>query len=55
MSAPQTVFFSVQLQRWNGTAWVNIGAAVTSVGTMNSGTLATGDYRYVFTINEWGS
>ncbi|MGN5036522.1 cadherin-like domain-containing protein [Aeromonas sp. 74A] len=47
--------FSVQLQRWNGTAWVNIGAAVTSVGTINSGALAAGDYRYVFTINEWGS
>ncbi len=47
--------FSVQLQRWNGTAWVNIGAAVTSVGTINSGALAAGDYRYVFTINEWGN
>ncbi|MFQ1594236.1 type I secretion C-terminal target domain-containing protein, partial [Aeromonas veronii] len=47
--------FSVQLERWNGTAWVNIGAAVTSVGTINSGALAAGDYRYVFTINEWGS
>ncbi|MFM4982104.1 type I secretion C-terminal target domain-containing protein [Aeromonas veronii] len=47
--------FSVQLERWNGTAWVNIGAAVTSVGTINSGALAAGDYRYVFTINEWRS
>ncbi|MFM5342961.1 type I secretion C-terminal target domain-containing protein, partial [Aeromonas veronii] len=47
--------FSVQLQRWNGTAWVNVGAAVTSAGTINSGALAAGDYRYVFTINEWGN
>ncbi|WP_265176585.1 cadherin-like domain-containing protein [Aeromonas veronii] len=47
--------FSVQLQHWNGTAWVNVGAAVTSAGTINSGALAAGDYRYVFTINEWGN
>ncbi|MEZ6940745.1 type I secretion C-terminal target domain-containing protein, partial [Aeromonas sp. S12(2024)] len=47
--------FSVQLQRWNGAAWVNVGAAVTSAGTINSGALAAGDYRYVFTINEWGN
>ncbi|MFQ1807443.1 VWA domain-containing protein, partial [Aeromonas veronii] len=44
--------FSVQLQRWNGSAWVNVGAAVTSAGTVNSGALAAGDYRYVFTVNE---
>uniref|UniRef100_UPI003BA0EC80 Ig-like domain-containing protein n=1 Tax=Aeromonas veronii TaxID=654 RepID=UPI003BA0EC80 len=47
--------FSVQLQHWNGTAWENVGAAVTSAGTINSGALAAGDYRYVFTINEWGN
>ncbi|MFL9628412.1 type I secretion C-terminal target domain-containing protein, partial [Aeromonas jandaei] len=48
--------FSVQLQRWNGSAWQNVGAAVTSAGTVNSGALAAGDYRYVFTVNEddWG-
>ncbi|MGN5063974.1 retention module-containing protein [Aeromonas sp. 6P] len=44
--------FSVQLQRWNGSAWENVGAAVTSAGTVNSGALAAGDYRYVFTVNE---
>ncbi|WP_270806701.1 VWA domain-containing protein [Aeromonas sp. QDB62] len=44
--------FSVQLQRWNGSAWVKVGAAVTSAGTVNSGALAAGDYRYVFTVNE---
>ncbi|MGY3852853.1 type I secretion C-terminal target domain-containing protein [Aeromonas aquatilis] len=44
--------FSVQLQRWNGTSWVNVGAAVTSIGTISSGALLAGDYRYVFTINE---
>ncbi|HHY0340063.1 TPA: Ig-like domain-containing protein, partial [Vibrio cholerae] len=44
--------FSVQLQRWNGTAWENVGTAVTSAGTVNSGALAAGDYRYVFTVND---
>ncbi len=44
--------FSVQLQRWNGTAWVNVGTAVTSIGTISSGAQGAGDYRYLFTINE---
>ncbi|HGS4619433.1 TPA: type I secretion C-terminal target domain-containing protein, partial [Vibrio cholerae] len=44
--------FSVQLQRRNGTAWENVGTAVTSAGTVNSGALAAGDYRYVFTVND---
>ncbi|WP_205700407.1 type I secretion C-terminal target domain-containing protein [Crenobacter intestini] len=44
--------FSVQLQRWNGTAWENVGAAVTKFGTIDSGALTAGDYRYVFTVNE---
>jgi Ca2+-binding RTX toxin-like protein len=44
--------FSLQLQRWNGSAWVNLGAAVASTGTINSGALAAGDYRYVFTITD---
>ncbi|MGN5186549.1 Ig-like domain-containing protein [Aeromonas veronii] len=44
--------FSVQLQRWNGTAWVNVGTAVTSIGTISSGAQDAGDYRYLFTINE---
>ena len=47
--------FSVQLQRLNGTTWVNVGAAVTSPGTVNSGALLAGDYRYVFSVNDWGS
>lgn len=44
--------FSVQLQRWDGSAWVNVGVAVTSTGTINSGALAAGDYRYVFTVTD---
>lgn len=44
--------FSVQLQHLNGNTWVNVGAAVTSVGLVNSGPLAKGDYRYVFTITD---
>nr|WP_278988956.1 VWA domain-containing protein [Plesiomonas shigelloides] len=47
--------FSVQLQRWNGSAWENVGAAATTFGTVNSGALAAGDYRYVFSVNEWGN
>ncbi|MBO0503528.1 type I secretion C-terminal target domain-containing protein [Aeromonas veronii] len=42
--------FSVQLQHLNGNTWVNVGAALTSVGLVNSGPLAKGDYRYVFTV-----
>ncbi|WP_215281201.1 type I secretion C-terminal target domain-containing protein [Aeromonas hydrophila] len=44
--------FSVQLQRWNGSSWVNVGSAVSATGTINSGPLAAGDYRYVFTLND---
>ncbi|MFQ2016213.1 Ig-like domain-containing protein, partial [Aeromonas veronii] len=44
--------FSVQLQRWDGSAWVNVGVAVTSTGTINSGALAAGDYRYEFTVTD---
>ncbi|MCE9944424.1 type I secretion C-terminal target domain-containing protein [Aeromonas rivipollensis] len=44
--------FSVQLQRWNGSSWVNIGSAVSATGTINSGSLSAGDYRYVFTLND---
>ncbi|WDL84785.1 type I secretion C-terminal target domain-containing protein [Aeromonas bestiarum] len=44
--------FSVQLQRLNGTTWVNVGTAVNSAGIVNSGSLAEGDYRYVFTITD---
>ncbi|MGL5163860.1 MAG: calcium-binding protein, partial [Plesiomonas shigelloides] len=47
--------FSVQLQRWNGSAWENVGAAATTFGTVNSGALLAGDYRYVFSVNEWGN
>ncbi|ENM3940196.1 VWA domain-containing protein, partial [Vibrio cholerae] len=45
--------FSVQLQRLDGSTWVDVGAAVTSVGTINSGPLTlAGEYRYVFTITD---
>ncbi|QXB56681.1 Ig-like domain-containing protein [Aeromonas sp. FDAARGOS 1415] len=44
--------FSMQLQRWNGSIWVNIGSATSLTGTINSGPLAAGDYRYVFTLND---
>ncbi len=44
--------FSVQLQRWNGSIWVNVGSATSLTGTINSGPLAAGDYRYVFTLND---
>ncbi|WP_205599239.1 type I secretion C-terminal target domain-containing protein [Aeromonas rivipollensis] len=44
--------FSVQLQRLNGSSWVNVGSAVSATGTINSGPLAAGDYRYVFTLND---
>jgi Ca2+-binding RTX toxin-like protein len=47
--------FSVQLQRLVGSVWGNVGAAVTSAGTISSGALAAGDYRYVFTLNEAGN
>uniref|UniRef100_UPI0012E0607F VWA domain-containing protein n=1 Tax=Aeromonas australiensis TaxID=1114880 RepID=UPI0012E0607F len=50
--------FSVQLQRWNGSSWVSVGAAITNDGIIQSGPLVSGDYRYVFTINDvqqyWG-
>ncbi|WP_342394071.1 VWA domain-containing protein [Aeromonas veronii] len=44
--------FSVQLQRWDGSTWVNVGVAVTSTGTINSGAMVAGDYRYVFTVTD---
>ncbi|WP_393938165.1 type I secretion C-terminal target domain-containing protein [Aeromonas rivipollensis] len=44
--------FSVQLQRWNGSIWVNAGSAVSKTGIIDSGPLAAGDYRYVFTLND---
>ncbi|MFM5509035.1 type I secretion C-terminal target domain-containing protein [Aeromonas rivipollensis] len=44
--------FSVQLQRWNGSIWVNVGSATSATGTINSGSLSAGDYRYVFTLND---
>ncbi|CAJ1906167.1 type I secretion C-terminal target domain-containing protein [Aeromonas jandaei] len=50
--------FSVQLQRWNGSSWVSVGSAITNDGIIQSGPLVSGDYRYVFTINDvqryWG-
>ncbi|WP_325770798.1 Ig-like domain-containing protein, partial [Aeromonas caviae] len=50
--------FSVQLQRWNGSTWVNVGSALNTTGTIDSGPLAAGDYRYVFTLSDiddsWG-
>ncbi|MEZ6930839.1 VCBS domain-containing protein [Aeromonas sp. S16(2024)] len=44
--------FSVQLQRLHGSTWVNVGSAVSQTGTIDSGPLAAGDYRYVFTLND---
>ncbi|MDX7718702.1 type I secretion C-terminal target domain-containing protein [Aeromonas caviae] len=44
--------FSVQLQRWNGSTWVNAGSALNTTGTIDSGPLAAGDYRYVFTLSD---
>ncbi len=44
--------FSVQLQRWNGSSWVSVGSAITNDGIIQSGPLVSGDYRYVFTIND---
>ncbi|EKC3495742.1 VWA domain-containing protein, partial [Vibrio cholerae] len=44
--------FSVQLQRKDGSGWVDVGSAVSATGTINSGPLAAGDYRYVFTVND---
>ncbi|WP_323905259.1 type I secretion C-terminal target domain-containing protein [Aeromonas caviae] len=44
--------FSVQLQRWNGSTWVNVGSALNTTGTIDSGPLAAGDYRYVFTLSD---
>ncbi|EOW9231099.1 VWA domain-containing protein, partial [Vibrio cholerae] len=50
--------FSVQLQRKEGLIWVDVGSAVSATGTINSGPLAAGDYRYVFTLSDiyvnWG-
>ncbi|MGU5694754.1 cadherin-like domain-containing protein, partial [Aeromonas veronii] len=44
--------FSVQLQRKDGSSWVDVGSAVSATGTINSGPLAAGDYRYVFTLSD---
>ncbi|MEL7596471.1 Ig-like domain-containing protein [Aeromonas veronii] len=44
--------FSVQLQRKDGSIWVDVGSAVSATGTINSGPLAAGDYRYVFTLSD---
>ncbi|WP_208597771.1 type I secretion C-terminal target domain-containing protein [Aeromonas allosaccharophila] len=44
--------FSVQLQRKDGLRWVDVGSAVSATGTINSGPLAAGDYRYVFTLSD---
>ncbi|MNJ22235.1 Bifunctional hemolysin/adenylate cyclase precursor [compost metagenome] len=44
--------FSVQLQRLNGSSWVNVGSALNTTGMIDSGPLAAGDYRYVFTLND---
>ncbi|WP_205124676.1 cadherin-like domain-containing protein [Aeromonas veronii] len=44
--------FSVQLQRKDGSRWVDVGSAVSATGTINSGPLAAGDYRYVFTLSD---
>ncbi|EMO0969693.1 type I secretion C-terminal target domain-containing protein, partial [Vibrio cholerae] len=44
--------FSVQLQRKDGSGWVDVGSAVSATGTINSGPLAAGDYRYVFTLSD---
>lgn len=42
----------MQLQRLSGSSWVNIGTKITTEGTINSGPLASGDYRYVFTVDD---
>ncbi|MGU5655365.1 cadherin domain-containing protein [Aeromonas allosaccharophila] len=44
--------FSVQLQRKDGLRWVDVGSAVSATVTINSGPLAAGDYRYVFTLSD---
>ncbi|MCS3457768.1 putative Zn-binding protein involved in type VI secretion [Aeromonas sp. BIGb0405] len=44
--------FSVQLQRWNGSSWVNVGSALNTTGMIDSGPLVAADYRYVFTLND---
>ncbi|MGK4474213.1 Ig-like domain-containing protein [Aeromonas molluscorum] len=44
--------FSVQLQRLNGSTWVNVGSALNTTGMIDSGSLAAGDYRYVFTLSD---
>ncbi|MFM5611101.1 VWA domain-containing protein [Aeromonas veronii] len=44
--------FSVQLQRKDGSIWVDVGSAVSATGTINSGPLAAGDYRYVFKLSD---
>ncbi|MEH8187288.1 type I secretion C-terminal target domain-containing protein [Aeromonas allosaccharophila] len=44
--------FSVQLQRLDGSSWVSVGSAITNAGIIQSGPLVSGDYRYVFTIND---
>ncbi|WP_182310219.1 retention module-containing protein [Aeromonas media] len=44
--------FSVQLQRWTGSRWDDVGSAVSKTGTIDSGPLAAGEYRYVFTLTD---
>ncbi|MGS3140269.1 VWA domain-containing protein [Aeromonas sanarellii] len=44
--------FSVQLQRWTGSRWDDVGSPVSQTGTIDSGPLAAGDYRYVFTLTD---
>ncbi|MFM5136683.1 type I secretion C-terminal target domain-containing protein, partial [Aeromonas rivipollensis] len=47
--------FSIQLQRWNGLAWINVGSSLSTSGTVTSYPLGAGDYRYVFTVTEKGN
>ncbi|OWY41124.1 hypothetical protein CEK28_02305, partial [Xenophilus sp. AP218F] len=45
-------YFSYQLQQLVGGQWTNVGLALSALGTVNSGALGEGSYRYVFTLQD---
>ncbi|MGS3162004.1 Ig-like domain-containing protein [Aeromonas caviae] len=47
--------FAIQLQRWNGSTWINVGSSLNTSGSVTSFPLLAGNYRYVFTVTENGS
>lgn len=44
--------FAIQLQRCDGSTWIDVGSSLNTSGSVTSFPLLAGNYRYVFTVTE---